>query len=128
MSKLLLSCFRTLAAASVIALAVVRPAAAVDWTDIWWNASESGQGYNFIQSDNFIFVTFFVYANNQQPTWYTAQLTVDSNGVWSGKLYVTTGSYFGGTWIPGQRTTTEVGTATFTPNTSYSGTLTYNVT
>ena len=35
--------------------------------------SESGWGVNFVQSDNFIFATFFIYGPNNQPIWYTAQ-------------------------------------------------------
>jgi hypothetical protein len=118
---------RSLAAAFLISLAFVRPAAAVDLTDIWWNPNESGWGVNFIQSDNFIFATFFIYGSNQQPFWVTAQLTRDSNGVWSGPLYQTTGTFYGSPWNAAQQTTTQVGTATFTQANSYSGTLTYNV-
>jgi hypothetical protein len=130
-SSHIMSKLRSLAAAFVISLALVRPAAAVDWTDIWWNPNESGWGVNFIQSSNFIFATFFIYGTagspQQQPFWVTAQLTVDSNGVWSGPLYQTTGTFFGVPWNPALQTTTQVGTATFTPTNSYSGTLTYNI-
>jgi hypothetical protein len=119
--------FRSLIAVALLALAAVRPAAAIDWTDLWWNSNESGWGVNFVQADDFIFATFFVYGANQQPTWYTGQMSVDANGVWSGPLYQTTGPYYGGVWDPTQRTTTQVGAVTFTPATSYAGTLTYNV-
>ena len=118
---------RSLVVALLLALAAVRPAAAVDWTDLWWYSAESGWGVNFIQADNFVFATFFVYGTDQQPTWYTGQMTVDANGVWSGPLYRTTGPYYGGVWDATQRTTTQVGTVTFTPNRSFSGTLSYNV-
>jgi hypothetical protein len=121
------SLLRRLLAVCFLSAALVRPAFAVEWTDIWWNPNESGQGYNFIQSDTFIFATFFVYGPNNEPIWYTGQMTVDSNGVWSGPLYQTTGSYFGAPWNPAQRTTTQVGTVTFAPSSSVTGTLTYNV-
>ena len=125
MSIRLLSLVRSLAAALLISLTLVRPAAAVDWTDIWWNSLESGWGVNFVQADNFVFATFFVYGPNNQPIWYTGNMSVNSNGVWSGPLYLTTGTYYGVPWV--QRTATQVGTVTFTPANSYSGTLTYNV-
>ncbi|MCC7325590.1 MAG: hypothetical protein IT521_02140 [Burkholderiales bacterium] len=118
---------RSLAAVLLLAFAAVRPAAAVDWTDLWWNSNESGWGVNFVQADDFVFATFFVNGANQQSIWYTGQMTVDANGIWSGPLYQTTGPYYGGIWDPTQRTTTQVGTVTFTPQNSYSGTLTYNV-
>ena len=123
----LLRPLRTILAGLLLAFAVVRPAAATDWTDIWWNSDESGWGVNFIQASDFIFATFFVYGPGNQPTWYTGQMTVDSNGVWSGPLYQTTGTYLGLPWNTNDRTTAQVGTVTFTPSTSYAGTLTYNV-
>jgi len=123
----LIPALRTLLAGLLLAFAVVRPAAATDWTDLWWNQNESGWGVNFVQASDFIFATFFVYGSNNQPTWYTGQMTVDSNGVWSGPLYQTTGTYLGIPWNSNDRTTTQVGTVTFNPSTSYAGTLTYNV-
>ncbi len=123
--RLVQRCRMTIAA---LALAcTITPAVAVDWTDLLWNPQESGWGVNFVQADNFIFATFFVYGLALQPTWYTGEMTIDANGIWSGPLYATTGAYFGGPWIPGQRTTTRVGTVTFTPNSVTGGTLTYNV-
>jgi len=122
-----LAFLRTLAVAFVVSLALVRPAAAVDWTDLWWNPNESGWGVNFVQSNNFMFATFFIYGANNQPTWVTANMTQDVNGVWSGPLYQTTGTFYGSPWNPGQQTTTQVGSATFSPSSSVTGTLTYNV-
>ena len=118
---------RTLALALLATLAFARPAAAVDYTDIWWNPAESGWGVNFIQASDLIFATFFIYGPNQQPTWVTAQLTRGNNNVWTGPLYFTTGSYYGATWDPAQRTTTQAGSATFVPTDSATGQLTYVV-
>jgi hypothetical protein len=118
---------RTLAVAFVLALSLVRPAAAVDYTDLWWNSLENGWGVNFVQADDFVFATFFVYGAALQPTWYSGQMTVDTNGIWSGPLYQTAGSYFGAPWNPAQRGVNQVGSVTFAPATSYAGTLTYNV-
>jgi hypothetical protein len=123
-----LPALRTLFAALLLALAVVRPAAATDFTDIWWNPAENGWGVNFIQSDNFIFATFFIYGADQQPTWYSGQMTYNSgNNTWSGGLYRTTGPYYGGTWVQSQVTNNQVGNVTFTPSSSTTGSLQYNV-
>jgi hypothetical protein len=130
MSTRLASLVRSLAAVLLLSLTLVRPAAAVDYTDIWWNSLESGWGVNFVQADNFVFATFFIYGPNNQPIWYTGNMTVDANGVWSGPLYFTSaasGTYFGNPWNPSGFTQPQVGTVTFTPANSYSGTLTYNV-
>lgn len=126
LNRLLQRCRVTIAA---LALAcTVTPAVAVDWTDLFWNTQESGWGVNFVQSEKFIFATFFIYGEALQPTWYTGQMTVGSNGIWTGPLYLTAGSFFGGPWIPGQRATTQVGLVTFSPNSLRTGgTLTYDV-
>lgn len=121
------SAVRTLGAALLLCLALVRPAAAVDWTDIWWATPEVGWGVNFVQSNTFIFATFFVHGPDLQPDWYTGEMTVDVAGVWSGPLYRTTGSYFGTTWSGSQTSTVRVGTVTFKPETAHNGLLTYNV-
>ncbi len=124
----LASCLRSLFAVLMLALAFARPAAATDWTDIWWNPAEDGWGVNFVQANNFIFATFFIYGPDKQPTWYTGQMTYNSsNNTWSGGLYRTTGSYFAGAWNTTDKTINQVGNVTFTPASSYAGTLQYNV-
>ncbi|MFO1414323.1 MAG: hypothetical protein U1F10_10540 [Burkholderiales bacterium] len=118
---------RAVTASLLIALAAPQPAAAVDWTDLWWNQNESGWGLNFVQASDFVFATFFVYGPNNQPFWYTGQMSVDANGVWSGPLYQTTGTYLANPWNGIDKSATQVGTVTFVPTSSYAGTLTYNV-
>lgn len=127
--RTLRSTLRTLAAAALVSLALVRPAAAfTDWTDIWWATPEVGWGVNFVQSDQFIFATFFVHGPDLQPDWYTGQMVLNaSTGVWSGGLFRTTASYFGAPYKASELSTLQVGSVTFTPSTTYSGTLTYNV-
>ncbi|MFO1314864.1 MAG: hypothetical protein U1F58_04610 [Burkholderiales bacterium] len=119
---------RMLAATLLVSAALVRPATAADWTDIWWAVPEVGWGVNFVHSDQFIFATFYVHDANLQPEWYTGEMTANADGsVWSGPLYRTTGSYFGAQWQKGQTDTQPVGNVTFTRTSSYTGTLVYNV-
>jgi hypothetical protein len=103
-------------------------ARAADYTDIWWNPAENGWGVNLVQSDNFIFATFFVYGPNNQPIWYAGNLNADGIGNYTGGLYVTTGTYLGTVpYNPAQFGVTQVGTATFTPTAADTGVLSYNV-
>lgn len=118
---------RSFLVALILSLAIVRPAAATDYSDLWYTFGENAWGVQFVQANNFMFATFFIYDSNQQPTWYTGEMTVDANGVWSGPLYRSTGSYFGAPWSEAQKTIAQVGTVTFAPSSSYAGTLTYNV-
>ena len=54
-----------------------------------FETTEGGWGVNVVQSDDFLFLTFFIYGADNKPTWYTAQLTLDASGNYNGKLYAT---------------------------------------
>jgi len=120
------SSLRALAFVLLLASAPVR---AADYTDIWYVPTESGWGANVVQSDLFMFVTFFIYGPDGKPTWYTADLTFDGSS-YTGNLYATQGTYWALPWNGASVTTTPVGTARFTPNALnvYQATLTWTVT
>ena len=110
---------------------LVSPAAhAADYTDLWWVPTESGWGANVVQSDNFMFVTFFIYGQDHKPTWYSADLSLDASGAYTGGLYATTGTYYAQPWNTGDvGAAQQVGNAAFRPSASnaYQATLTYVV-
>lgn len=106
--------------------AVALPVRATDFTDIWWNPFEPGWGVNLVQSQSFVFATFFIYAPSGAPTWYTAEMTWNGTA-FAGPVYATTGTGFAQTWNPGATSAQAVGTATFTPSTAYQGTLSWSV-
>ena len=89
-------------AALLTCLAASLPAAAttysVDFTDMWYNANESGWGVNVIQQSDIIFATLFVYGADNTPRWYVTGSGLQGSGgsTFSGSLYSTTGPYFGG--------------------------------
>jgi hypothetical protein len=103
-------------------------AAAVDYTDIWWLPAETGWGVNVVQSDTFMFVTFFIYGTDGKPTWYTANLYQDATGNFSGLLYATIGTPFAMPWVPAQVIQAAVGTASFQPTGPYTAKLVYILT
>lgn len=112
----------------VLALAAL-PARAGYYTDIWYNALESGWGVNVVQTDSFMFLTFFIYGPDNKPTWYAANLSWDGTK-YSGGLFLTQGTYWALPWNPADHpAATQVGTASFTPDslTAYQATLTYTV-
>ena len=121
---------RLLPAALALAFWIVAlPAAATDYTDIWYQPAEFGWGVNMVQADTFIFATFFIYGSDTKPTWYTAQMSSDANGNFAGGLYATVGTYFGKPWNPADHPpATLVGTASFAPISPYQGTLQYSLT
>lgn len=101
---------------------------AVDHTDVWYIPEESGWGANVVESDDFLFVTFFIYGADNKPTWYTAQLTLDSTGNYNGKLFASTGTFYSMPWKASDLSLTEVGTASFQPTSPYTARLIYVVT
>jgi len=123
---------RLLPGALALALLMLplQAAAAVDYTDIWYDPAESGWGVNLVQADAVIFATFFVYSEGNVPTWYTAIIYANSDASsFTGGLFLTTGgTWFGAPWVPGKVVNPQVGTATFTPSSAYQGTLSYSFT
>jgi hypothetical protein len=112
---------------AVLLLVAAGRAAAVDYTDIWYIPAEAGWGVNVVQSDAFIFMTFFIYGPDGKPTWYVANVTQDSSGNFNGPLYSTTGTSFTLPWVPSQFGGGQVGTASFQPTGPYTAKLIYTV-
>jgi hypothetical protein len=119
----------SLIGALALAFALAAPARAADYTDIWYTPTESGWGVNVVQSDTFLFLTFFIYGPDNKPTWYTAQLTLAGN-VYTGPLFLTQGTNWALPWSPADHPAAQaVGTATFTPDSlnAYNAMLTWSV-
>lgn len=100
-----------------------------DFTDAWWNASESGWGLSIIHQENVMALVFYVYNQQGGATWYLSPATFNSAaGNYQGPLFASTGPYFGaGAFNPLGVNQVSVGTATFTPSSAHAGTLSYNV-
>ena len=125
-----------LAAAAIPAFAQSVPAA--NYSDIWYNPSESGWGVTFTQhTDNQAFAVWYTYdprepdpsaPGNFKPLWI-----VMSGGSWTsptsltGDAYVTKGTPFAASWNPNALGVTRVGTFTFSLSSTTVGTFTYNI-
>jgi hypothetical protein len=96
---------------------------------IWWNASESGWGINFVQHGDTLFSTMYVYNPSGQPTWYTAVLKPVDTAVnnYSGELFTAAGPYFGGFFNPAAVNARRVGTMSFNAPSFVNATLSYSV-
>lgn len=98
-----------------------------DFSDLWWNASESGWGMQLVRGGDATFATLFVYGATEQPTFYTATLAL-VDGAWRGTLFETTGPWFAASsFDPGKVTARAVGSIVFTPIASESATVSYSV-
>jgi len=106
-------------------------ARAVEYTDVYVDAdpAQSGWGAFLVQSDTFQFIAFFIYGPDNQPIWYTGQLTDDGTGKYTGAVYRSIGTYFAVPWNPADHPvpSPQIGIATFQPIDSYNATLTYTI-
>jgi hypothetical protein len=102
-----------------------------NYTDLWWNANESGWGVNLNHQGSTLFATLFTYDLDGTAMWLVmSNGTRQSDGSWSGPLYRTTGTPFNAqTFAPiGPANYTTVGTMRFLfANGGQSGTLVYTV-
>ena len=123
------------ALAATLALpAAAQSAPAANYTDMWWNPSESGWGISFLQhaGTNQVYAVWYTYdprepeGNAHKPLWI-----VMSGGTWTspttitGPVYVTNGVPFS---QPGGKTAqNQVGTFTFNFSSAGSGTFSYSI-
>ena len=84
---------------------------AVDYTDLWYNASESGWGMAITHQSDTMFLAWFVYDGTGKPFWYVAPACTVNGSSCSGSLYRTTGPAFGPTFNPAQVQAVNVGSA-----------------
>jgi hypothetical protein len=98
-----------------------------NYTDLWWNAAESGWGLNLNHQGTVIFGTLFTYDATGAPMWLVlARGDQQADGSYLGALFRTTGPAFNA--VPWTATTpVEVGTMRIAFSGNAAGTLTYSV-
>jgi hypothetical protein len=128
-------CIRILIAAAAALLVLAAPARATsfsnNFTDDWGVETESGWGVNVVQQYNVMYVTWFVFGTNNQPTWFSAALFwskdyADGSIQFDGDLYTYAGPFYGGSFNPNAVTRRKVGTATFLATSVQRASLIYN--
>jgi hypothetical protein len=102
--------------------------AATNYTDLWWNAGESGWGINFTHQGDVIFATWFTYDAAGKPWWLIAELHKGAGSAYTGPVSTVSGQAFNTVpWIAGNVVETPVGTATATFANGNSATFAYTV-
>lgn len=89
------------------------PASAANYTDLWWNKSESGWGMTLAHQNDKIFGVWYVYDNDRTPFWVVMpDGAFSSDGrSYSGALYRTTGPAYRDAFDPRRVAVTAVGSA-----------------
>ena len=99
----------------------------VDYTDLWYNPSESGWGMAITQQGSVMFLAWYVYDNAGKPMWYVASNCAVSGNGCSGTLYRTTGPAFGPAFDPTKIQVFTAGTVTLNFTDPNNGILTFTV-
>jgi hypothetical protein len=100
-----------------------------DFSDLWWNSSESGWGVSVTQHGNNIFFRVFAYDTDNRPLLFIVPgVTFNSSTSFTGNLVLTSGPWYGTEpFDPNQVTRTTAGTATLTFSDADNGVLSYTV-
>lgn len=112
------------------AIASAIPPTAGNFSDLWWNPSESGWGVNLAQEGDIVFATWFTYDAAGNPVWYVmsdGERTAPAAKSWSGAFYTTTGPSFASHWDNTKVTVTNAGTASFAFTDASNGTFTATI-
>lgn len=101
----------------LIAIAALLPclAHAQNYSDMWWNPSESGWGVTIADHETQLVAVWYTYDTDGSPIWFTVPGgTFNANRTFfSGDLYRVTGPSFTGAFDPAAVARTRVGTASF---------------
>ncbi len=86
----------------------------VDYTDLWWNANESGWGVSLTHQYGMIFASWYTYDNNGKPIWYVASSCPMVENGCTGTLYqVNGGTPFTSAWDGSKKVVSEIGMVNF---------------
>ncbi len=98
-----------------------------NYTDLWWNAAESGWGINFNHQGHILFGTLFTYDRDGRPAWYVmSNGERQADGSYQGELYRTMGPAFNAVPFTGAASI-PVGTMRVAFPTRATGALTYSI-
>ena len=88
------------------------PPPSSNYSDIWWNPSESGWGLTIADHETQLFAVWYTYRQDGSPTWFVIPGGTFSQGrrIFTGDIYQTTGPrYDAASFNPNAVTVTRVG-------------------
>jgi hypothetical protein len=99
-----------------------------EYTDLWWNPDESGQGYAIVQQGNVIFFAWYGYDASGNTTWYTIpNCPLLTPAECTGRVYTATGPALGPTFDRSRVAPQEVGSATLRFSDANTALLSYTI-
>ncbi len=100
----------------------------IDYTDLWWNASESGWGISLTQQFGIVFVAWYTYDATGKPAWYVAPNCPLVGAGCTSVLYQVTGATpITSAWNEASKMVSPVGSVTIAFADAANGTLNYTI-
>jgi|GEM_PF-3991113 len=104
----------------------------IDFTDLWWNAGESGWGISLTHKNSNIFATWFTYAPNGDATWFVAPactlLAATTTASCTSDLFsVSGGAALTAPWVAGRTTAKREGSFTLQFTDASRAVMTYTI-
>jgi hypothetical protein len=114
---------------ALAALMIAGLAHAENYSDIWWNPSESGWGVTIADHETQLFAVWYTYDTDGAPLWYSVSGGTfnASRTAFTGDLYRSTGPSYTGSFDPAAVARTKVGTVSFEFTPGGSATFTWTV-
>jgi hypothetical protein len=100
-------------------------APAVDYSGVWWNPNESGNGISITHLANTIFVAWYAFDAAGKPTWYVLTCNTGGGNSCSETLYSANGPALGPSFDISRVQLKNIGLATLTFNSSGGAQLAY---
>src|SRR5688572_28572736 len=102
---------------------------AQNYSDMWFNPSESGWGVTIADHETQLFAVWYTYDTDGEPLWFTVPGgTFSANRTqFTGDVYRTTGPSYASPFNPAAVVSTRVGTATFQFTSSGTANFTWTV-
>jgi len=100
-----------------------------DFTDLWYDPSDDGWGFNIVQHPSHnLFAVWYTYGPDGRDTWYVMPTGAwSSSTTFSGTLFAVAAPAYNGAFDPNNVGNQAVGTATLTFSDASHGTLNYTV-
>jgi hypothetical protein len=102
--------------------------AATNYQDMWWNPNESGWGIGLVHQGDTIFASWFTYAADSKPTWWTAVANKVAAQSYAGTFYQSSGPVLTSVpFDPSQVVHTPVGNINLSFSNGNAGSFAYNI-
>jgi carboxyl-terminal processing protease len=132
MKKIFAKFFLILSVACGLGLSLSAKAQVINYTDLWWNANESGWGIQITHHNDEMFGTWFTYDEQGNQLFIVLpgcniQRFSATSRVCTGDLFRTTGTPFNQPFVSANTAATRIGQATLTFTSATTATFAYQI-